>query len=88
MHDEPFKMTGLAAGASYDKQEIWVPVTLNRAAFAKKERLSRPASSMDRDRVHAQFVLKTLCTPRYALMKLSFILSGSLFVLRLLRLWL
>ncbi len=56
-------MTGLIAEASYEKQEIWVPGTLNRAAFAKKkERLSRPASSMERDRVHAQFVLKTLCT--------------------------
>jgi hypothetical protein len=63
MHDEPFKMTGLIAEASCEKQEIWVPGTLNRAAFAKKERLSHPASSMDSDRVHAQFVLKNLCTP-------------------------
>jgi hypothetical protein len=60
MHDEPFKMTGLAAGASYDKQEIWLPVTLNRAAFAKKERLSRLALYTAPDIVRAQFVLKNL----------------------------
>jgi hypothetical protein len=42
MHDEPFKMTGLIAEASYEKQEIWVPGTLNRAAFAKKRTIESP----------------------------------------------
>jgi hypothetical protein len=63
MHDEPLKMTDLTAEASYEKQEIWVPGTLNRATFAKKERLSRPALSTGPDLVCAQFVLKNLCTP-------------------------
>jgi hypothetical protein len=43
MHDEPFKMYGLMAETSYEKEEIWAPGTLNRAAFAKKERLRCPA---------------------------------------------